>query len=208
MPRHTCPPATQGKLATAAAEPSTPPPRLVYQLKVRLNGTRRPIWRRLLVPGEVRLAHLHTVLQVAMGWQDAHLHQFIVGGRIYGQPDFEWEAQAAVDWVGNENQVFLQAMVKSGDTFIYEYDFGDGWQHEVVVGQVLPAEKGITYAVCLDGAGACPPEDVGGISGYEDFLRAVHDRAHPAGRKWVGGRFDPDAFSPSDVNLALASLLA
>jgi hypothetical protein len=208
MPQQRHRTAVKGAAAASTRRQSSPTRPAVYQLKVTLRGTRLPVWRRIQVPGGMTLAQLHQVLQVAMGWEDSHLHQFTVGGRVYGRPDPEWEAPGARR-VGDEHQVPLQALVKPCDSFTYEYDFGDDWVHGVAVERVLPGEDGVTHPICLDGGGACPPEDVGGVSGYEDFLRAVKDRRHPEHRsalRWVGKGFDPHGFPFEQVNRSLASL--
>ena len=129
--------------------------------------------RRIQVPGDIALSRLHAVLQIVMGWTNSHLHQFKAGGRYYGEPDPEF---ADVMEVIDERQVRLNQIapnVKAG--FLYEYDFGDSWEHELVVEKILPPEKGAPYPRCTDGKCACPPEDVGGVWGYQDFLEVMRD---------------------------------
>jgi len=141
-----------------------------------------------------------------MGWEDSHLHQFIVDGRAYGRPHPDWEEPVPVL---NERKATLLLLARPGDSFTYEYDFGDGWEHEVVAEKALPAEEGVIYSRCLEGEGACPPEDVGGTQGYADFLRAISDQHHPehqAMLAWVGGWFDPAEFGRHYVNWCLAGL--
>src|SRR6266851_9621748 len=177
----------------------------VYQLKVPLRGSKPPIWRRIQVTSDTRLSTLHRVLQVVMGWEGAHLHQFMAHGLYYGtpHPDFGFE-------VNNENKVSLQQVVSGvKDKLIYEYDFGDSWEHELLVEKILPLEAGKGYPVCLTGKRACPPEDCGGIWGYAGFLEAIQDPNHPeheAMREWVGGEFAPDAFDLDEVNRELQRL--
>ena len=177
----------------------------VYQLKVTLKGSRPPIWRRLLVRADTRLAKLHDILQVAMGWTDDHLHQFEVGGRRIGVPRRDGWAE-----VEDERRVRL-GEVAPGERarFTYEYDFGDSWEHQIVVEKVRPTEPGAAYPVCLAGRRAGPPEDVGGVWRYEVFQEAIRDPAHPEHdelREWVGGAFDPEAFDLEEVNAALRRL--
>ncbi len=177
----------------------------VYQLKVTLRDSKPPIWRRIQVTSDTRLSMLHRVLQVVMGWEGAHLHQFMAHGLYYGtpHPDFGFE-------VNNENKVSLQQVVSGvKDKLIYEYDFGDSWEHELLVEKILPLEAGKGYPVCLTGKRACPPEDCGGIWGYAGFLEAIQDPNHPeheAMREWVGGEFAPDAFDLDEVNRELQRL--
>lgn len=140
----------------------------IDQIKVTLEESHPPIWRRLLVPGDVTLAQLHDIIQVAMGWEDYHLHQFIVGNVFYGEPhpDYGFEMR-------DERRVTLREVApQEGSKFCYEYDFGDGWLHQILVEKVLPPEPEQSYPVCIKGKRACPPEDVGGIWGYYDFLEA------------------------------------
>lgn len=176
----------------------------IYQLKITLKRSKPPIWRRVQVRSEITLARLHDVIQIAMGWTDSHLHQFLVHGEAYSQPDFEMDELNPE--VSDENNVPLWRLVGLRDSFVYEYDFGDDWEHVIVVEKVLPVGEGILYPRCLAGKRACPPEDVGGIWGYQDFLIAINNPTHPEHREmleWVGGAFDPAAFDLADVNLGL-----
>lgn len=167
----------------------------IYQLKVTLKGARPPIWRRLLVPGDTRLSRLHRILQTAMGWDDSHLHAFTVPG----------SARA-----GNEARMTLAGLLLfETSRFRYEYDFGDSWAHDILVERVLPPENGVAYPLCVAGKGACPPEDVGGVWGYAEFLEAREDpehERHEEFREWAGGDFDPKAFDRNRVNAALSKL--
>jgi hypothetical protein len=174
----------------------------VYQLKVTLGGVRPPIWRRVLVPGRASLAEVHTYLQVAMGWNDSHLHEFEINGRRYGMPDPDWDDGE----VQEETRARLDRVAAAGDRLCYTYDFGDGWDHEIVVEKILPADPHRRYPACVAGRRCCPPEDVGGPGGYEDFLAAIADRAHPEHGDYLtwSGPFDPEAFSLGEVNDALA----
>jgi Plasmid pRiA4b ORF-3-like protein len=180
-------------------------PARIYQLKVTLKGIRPPIWRRLLIRADTKLEQLHEVLQTAMGWYDSHLHQFVADGVQYGVPDDDWGAE-----VRDESLVTLADVAPAaGDRLLYEYDFGDGWEHDLLVEKVLEPEPGATYPVCLKGRRARPPEDVGGIWGYAEFLQILSDPDHPEYEErleWIGGEFDPEEFDAEDVNAALASL--
>ena len=184
-----------------------PSPTEIYQLKVTLKGIRPPIWRRLQVPGDVTLETLHTILQVAMGWWDAHLHQFIAKGTCYGMVDPDLSNFVEMY---DESQVQLNQVVPGAKSkLIYEYDFGDSWEHQILVEKVLPAQAGQTYPVCLKGRRACPPEDVGGIWGYIHFLEAMADPAHPEHESyldWFGEAFDPEAFDLAEINAGLKAL--
>ena len=177
----------------------------IYQIKVTLDGSKPPIWRRILVRSDTTLAQLHAILQVVMGWEDYHLHQFIVGQIYYGvpHPDYGFEMR-------DETRVELNQIV-AGERFKfrYEYDFGDSWLHTLLVEKILPPESGQYYPVCTKGKRACPPEDVGAIWGYYSFLEAIRDPEHPEHDdmlEWIGGEFDPQAFDMSEVNEALRAL--
>ncbi len=177
----------------------------VYQLKVTLQHTKPPIWRRIQVRANTTLPRLHDTLQVAMGWTDAHLHQFIIDGVEYGLPDPDF-----ADDMRSEQRIKLERVVTTEkDRFVYEYDFGDSWTHILLVEKILPPDPEVHYPRCLAGKRACPPEDVGGVWGYAAFLEAVGTRDHPEHDDmlaWCGGAFDPDAFSRDDVNQALKGL--
>ena len=179
----------------------------VYQLKVTLKDIKPPVWRRVQVP-DGTLGDLHEVIQIVMGWTDSHLHQFVVRGTSYGPPapdDFGFETDMEYE---DEEGVLLSEVVK-GDRkvkFRYEYDFGDGWQHDIEFERVVEREPRARYPRCVGGARACPPEDVGGPWGYADFLAAMADPKHEDHREmkeWIGGRFDPEVFSVDAVNKEL-----
>jgi len=182
-------------------------PDRVYQLKATLVGTKPPVWRRLLVSETTTLASLHHVLQAAFGWWDCHLHEFEIGGVRYGTDDGDGWGPPPKD----EHRARLRTVASERTVLKYVYDFGDDWEHKVVVEKVLPAEAGVNYPVCTGGRRACPPEDCGGVWGYEEFLAAISDRDHPEHDtmlEWVGGGFDADAFDPTDLShrLHLGSL--
>lgn len=181
---------------------------VIYQLKITLSDSRPPIWRRVEVEGSISLGQLHGVIQIVMGWTNSHLHQFIADGTSYGMVGPELD-----DWgmeMLDENKITLEQIASGvGVKFGYEYDFGDGWEHLIQVEQVKEPEADIFYPICLAGKRACPPEDVGGIWGYEDFLKALQDRNHPEHEEylqWIGGRFDPEYFNLEAVNRILARL--
>jgi len=170
-----------------------------YQIKVTLADSKPPIWRRLLVPSTITLAKLHDILQIAMGWDDYHLHQFIARDQYYGVPNPEYD-----DEMKNEARVKLSGVLQQEkDTMVYEYDFGDGWNHKIVLEKVLPHDPNISLPRCTAGKRACPPEDCGGVWGYADFLEIIGDPNHPEHKEmldWVGGEFDPEHFDIAEVN--------
>src|SRR5262245_58993955 len=177
----------------------------VYQLKVPLGDFDRPIWRRLLVSGDTTLGDLHWILQLAMGWMHSHLHLFEIGGAQYSDPTFD--LSDAPDEFGDEFCTRLdRAVSREGEWFLYEYDFGDCWRHDIEVEKILPAAGGETYPKLGDGERACPPEDCGGFIGYANFLEGISDENHPEHEQllaWAGGCFDPERFDVEGVNWIL-----
>ncbi len=179
-------------------------PEMIYQIKVTLKRIKPPIWRKIQVPDDISLYKLHKILQKVMGWFDVHLHQFTVRGEYYGLPDLEFDFDFEVK---NEKRVKLNQIVSGvGDKFTYEYDFGDGWEHTILLEKILPPEKGVHYPICIKGKRACPPEDCGGVWGYYELLEAIQNPDHPRHqemRDWLGRDFDPEEFDIEAVNKAL-----
>lgn len=182
--------------------------RRVYQLKISINGTKPPIWRRFLTVNTIRLDELHMLLQIIMGWAGSHLHQFISQGTFYGVPDDDYDLMDME--VLDETRFRLNQLLKTEkESIVYEYDFGDGWNHKITLEKILPFDVEQTIPVCVKAKGACPPEDVGGTWGYYEFLEALEDINHPeheSYKEWVGGDFDPEFYSIEDVNNALIEL--
>lgn len=184
-------------------------PREIYQIKVTLAGTEPPIWRRLLVPANFTLEQLHDVLQAAMGWMECHLHEFRVGQRRFGEPYPEEEFMGMPDSIDEGTVGLFDVLGRAGAKAVYTYDLGDDWEHNIKVEKVLPFDPGIPYPVCVAGELQGPPEDCGGIGGFYNLLEAIRDPAHEEHEElleWVGGDFDPEAFSLDDVNRKLARL--
>jgi hypothetical protein len=171
-----------------------------FVLKVTLREVRPPIWRRLQVAGDLTLRELHHVLQIAMGWDDCHLHEFRIGGERFGMPDPQEDLGGSpLDEVGYHLRVLFKKRARAE----YLYDFGDDWAHELLVEDVVPLEKSAPKAVCLDGSRACPPEDCGGPHGYQELVEVVakpsHER-HGELKEWVGEHFAPEEFDFAQVN--------
>ena len=174
----------------------------IYQVKVTLKGIRPPIWRRFQISGDVSLHKLHQILQVVIGWTDSHLYRFDIGDSHFGEPDPEYKGYG-IDVRDAKRAKLSQVVPFEKAKFIYEYDFGDSWLHEVVVEKILPTEPGIQYPVCLTGRRACPPEDCGGIGGYTHLLKVLDDPTHEEHEEvmeWVGGEFDSEEFDLDRVN--------
>jgi hypothetical protein len=175
-----------------------------YRIRIELMHIQPAVWREVRVPANLSLGGLHQVIQAAMGWLDYHLHEFIAGEHRYGEPDAEW---AEADLSDEKEYQISNLLRRSGDRIEYVYDFGDHWQHLVTLLAVDPPGAHDHRLLCLDGAGECPPEDVGGVSGYMEFLQAIRDPAHPQHAEflnWAGGEFDPEHFDADEVNAELA----
>jgi hypothetical protein len=178
-------------------------PESVYQLKVTLRGTRPPVWRRLVVRADTTLLRLHGVLQVAMGWTDTHLHQFHAEGLRFGVVDSEMDRGMMSD----RRVALLQIAPRVAARLVYEYDFGDGWTHDIRVEKILDGDDDVVTPTCVGGSMACPPEDCGGVHGYADLLDAIADPGHSRHdelMEWLGRPFDPETFDRDAVNAVLA----
>ena len=179
----------------------------VYQLKITLRESQPPIWRRIQVK-DCTLDELHAHIQTVMGWTNSHLHQFKVGEQFYGDPmlmqenfeEFSYEDSTTT----NLSDIIPDNAKKF--KFIYEYDFGDSWYHEILFEGCPKEEPGKQYPLCVKGKRACPPEDCGGIWGYPAFLEAIenpdHER-HEELLEWIGGSFDREAFDPVAATKAM-----
>ncbi len=182
-------------------------PTLVYQIKITLDHTHPPIWRRILAPANTTLLKLHDILQIVMGWEDYHLHMFTINGTIYSNPANDEYGQMDTEDEGSYK--LSQVITQKGQKFKYEYDFGDSWHHTLLVEKILPSQAGVHYPLCLAGKHACPPEDVGGVWGYMNFLEAIRDPSHPDHEtylEWAGEDFDPELFHLEEINTNLRNM--
>ena len=185
------------------------------QIQIALDDIEPPIWRRLVVPLRTTLAELHYILQAAMGWTDSHLHDFGVGGLTYG--DIELLSAERTDddaRVYDANEVRMCDFSRQpGTSFKYVYDYGDNWRHTVTLEKVFAVKPAPKTATCIDGARCCPPEDVGGTSGYFEFLRVllapdpdeIDEQRHL--KRWSGGKFDSDRFDLAKTDKAVRGAL-
>ncbi len=174
----------------------------VFELRITLRHIDPPIWRALRVPADVPLSVLHEVLQTAFGWTNSHLHDFHVGDIRFGMSEVEDE-QFSVD----ERAAPLGAVARAGSKLAYEYDFGDSWEHDIVVERV--DSRGDGAILCTGGARACPPEDCGGAYGYAHMLEVLanpRDEEHANMKQWVPRAFDSEKFDLAAVNRKLATL--
>jgi hypothetical protein len=182
-------------------------PAPVYQIKVGLRGAKPPIWRRLEVPADISLARLHTVIQIAFGWDDSHLHVFETPYGRFGAADADLGHRA-------EAPVTLEQVAPAVNSMLrYTYDFGDDWEHEIRVEKELPRDGTEAYPRCTGGRRAGPPEDCGGIWGYAELVNVLSDPAHPEHQdrlEWLGlddaADFDPNRFDAGTITRALSRL--
>jgi hypothetical protein len=178
----------------------------IYQLRIELLDVEPAIWRRVLVPATIKLHKLHVVLLWTMGWAGGHLHEFVIGQDHYGIPDPDYDTPPLIQ---REDRITLGAALGTRKAFTYLYDFGDGWEHRLTVEKILPPDPGLKSPRCLEGAHACPPDDVGGPPGYIEFLQAINDPAHDEHEsmlEWCGGSFNPTAFRLDDINETLRQI--
>ena len=180
-------------------------PQRIYQLRIELLHIEPAIWRTILVAETLTLPKLDRVVQAAMGWTNSHLHDWRIDGRRYGIPDSDWNTPG--EQLDERKFTIGSVLGERVDEFFYEYDFGDGWEHRIVVDKRLAAEpERNTWPMCIAGANACPPEDVGGPPGYMDFVQAMRDPTHEDHLqmwRWQGGPFDPAGFSLNEANRAI-----
>ncbi len=177
----------------------------VYQLRISLIGSKPEIWRRILVSGNTTLAKLHGIIQILIGWEDDHLHEFVIAGVHYTMP-------LPDDLVPSQDEKrfrLYEVAAKEGLKFLYTYDFGDDWEHEIMVDKILEEDKRfVGKPVCIGGENAGPPEDIGGILGYLETLKAIKNPRHPEHeelKEWLG-EFDPKAFDIDLVNRILSRM--
>ena len=183
----------------------------MHQLKIELIGAEPSVWRRLLVRGDMNLGLLHAVIQVAMGWTNSHLHQFTIGNVRYSDSKSGNDMGLGGTPDRNEGKTALiEAVPQEKAEFVYEYDFGDSWEHLITVEKIHdPDVASKAFAKCLDGSRACPPDDCGGAGGYADLLEVIKNpkhEDHESMMEWLGGRFDPEAFDIKKANAYLRKL--
>lgn len=180
----------------------------IYQIKITLHYSKPPIWRRLLISSETSLAKLHDIIQIAMGWDDSHLHMFRIYDQAYSNP-FDEGFLVDLNALDGRKVKLSQLITAEGEKFVYEYDFGDSWEHDILIEKILPPDPKQQLPVCIKGKRACPPDDVGGVWGYESFLEAIKDPQHPEYEmfiEWIDGDFDSEAFDLEAVNRVLQTL--
>ena len=180
----------------------------IYQIQIALKEVKPKVWRRVLIPSDLLLSDFHKIIQTTMGWSNFHLHQFIFNDIFYSvkHPDDDfWDDTDTVDYSKKKLRVssFLK---KEKDKILYEYDFGDGWEHDIILEKILPVDSNIKYPVCLTGKMNCPPEDCGGAYGYanlREILKQPDHEEYNDSLEWLGREFDPTFFDKNEVNECL-----
>jgi hypothetical protein len=175
----------------------------ILQFKITLKHIEPKIWRRFLVRDTITFADMHHIIQTVMGWEDDHLHQFALSKYDYignvGQMPGEVEDERKIP----VKKIFGAPKVK----ITYEYDFGDGWEHELILEKILEEEKGMKYPHCVKGENSCPPEDCGGPWGFADMmekLKAADSEEKEELLEWLGDDYDPSSFDLVDINKQLS----
>jgi hypothetical protein len=193
-------------LEVSEGKGSIPVSERLYQFKITLLESQPPIWRRIQVKDST-LDKFHERIQTAMGWTNSHLHQFEFDGERFGDPELLDDGFEDFECVDSTVTKISEIIPKDGKRFrfLYEYDFGDGWEHEVLFEGCLKAEKGGRYPLCVEGERNCPPEDVGGVWGYAEFLEAINNPDHEQHDEFVewAGEFDPEKFDASETTKAM-----
>lgn len=178
----------------------------IFQIQIALKEIKPKIWRRILVPSDLLLSDFHMVIQITMGWTNSHLHQFIKNRTYYTvrmQDDFLWDEMDNVDY---KKMKISDLLKKEKEKIVYVYDFGDNWEHDIILEKILPIDNNIKYPICLTGKRNCPPEDCGGVWGYSDMLEVLKDPKHEEYENyiaWLGGKFDPEFFDKNKINKLL-----
>jgi len=163
-----------------------------------------------LIQSDLLLSDFHSVIQIVMGWENSHLHQFIKNKTFYAErmkDDWTWGDLKNVDY---KNLKISDLLNKEKDKIEYEYDFGDSWFHDVLLEKILPADNKVKYPVCMDGRLVCPPEDSGGIWGYKSLLEILKNpksEEYEEYLEWLGGEFDPEHFDKDEVNKVLKKFI-
>ncbi len=172
------------------------------QLKIILRGSKPPIWRRVLIKDTITFNKLHHIIQDAMGWHNCHLYEFDLGDFRIGMPYEDSYAE-----IQDASKIKINKYLSMvGANLIYDYDFGDSWQHQITVEKTEPIVSEEKYPTCIKGKGNCPPEDCGGIWGYYELLEAIKNKKHPNHidmLDWLGGGFDPNEFNIEEINTRL-----
>lgn len=186
--------------------------RKVFQFKITLLGIEPPIWRQIQISDLCTFWTLHVAIQDAMGWQDYHMHEFIVVDPASNQEvhigiPFDDDPDEYRPFAGWE--LMVRHYLQENPFMAYQYDFGDSWMHGIEFEGAYDKVPGVKYPICLDGKRKCPPEDVGSATGYYNFVKSLKDKKHPQHKinvRWIGGKFDPEQFDATKIQFSRASV--
>lgn len=176
----------------------------IFRIRVTLLDVQPAIWRSIELSDQTTLKQLHRILQIAMGWEDCHLHEFVVRGQRYGKRDLAFDPSENI--LAETGVSLADVLPKPKSQITYIYDMGDYWQHSVRLEAVVPTTPDVQYPRAVDGARACPPEDCGGTGGYMNLLEILSDPSHEEFenmREWIGPKFDAESFSLDAINTRL-----
>lgn len=181
----------------------------IIQLKITLQRTKPPIWRRVLVDKATTFEQLHHIIQLAMGWTNSHLYEFEINGYRISEPNEDLDAEFGDKFIDAATVTLDSIITDINEKFTYDYDFGDSWHHQILVEKFLPRDSKTKYPTCIDGKLNCPPEDCGGIGGFYGLLDIINNKRHPERKEmleWLGGQYDAEHFDKDEINQELASL--
>ena len=171
---------------------------MIFQMHIELLEVEPPVWRKIQVKSGTNLHRLNLIIQRSMGWENSHLSEFEIDGKRYGATEIDDYGEGLLEF---RNYNITQPLLSRDQIFTFAYDFGDGWMHEIIVEDIFEPELGVIYPRCIDGERACPPEDVGGASGYEEYLEAIMDPDHEEHENFMEwrGSFNPEKFDKDEV---------
>ncbi len=173
----------------------------IYQIQIILKDSKPKIWRRILINSNILLVDFHRIIQTTMGWTNSHLHRFFDGINDYAPAEFE------IQYSKNSRTIKLNKILKKGkENLLYEYDFGDGWIHDIILEKILSPDNQLQIPKCIAGKRSCPPEDCGGTWGYTELQEIILNPEHPEydeTLEWLGNKFDPKYFSLDEINKKL-----
>lgn len=180
----------------------------IYQIQITLEDSKPKIWRKLLVQSDTLLSDFHKIIQTTMGWTNSHLHHFMKDRRFYSADEsefYDYENPRKVDYKKNKIRI-SDLLIHEKDKISYIYDFGDNWEHVLILQKILPIDSTLLYPICLAGSRNCPPEDCGGIYEYSYILKILQEpdhEEHKEYKEWLGDDFDPKYFDKDIINVFL-----